>query len=280
MLRAVLLASPLLLALASCGDSTSSFDDSALTGGTQATGANAGESTGASSNNGGDGSAGTNASGGSSSDGGKGNAGSEPAGAGTKNSGGAGSGSGGKGNTAGSAGDGGTNQAGTSGSGQGGSGGAQAGSGGSTAGDSGSSGSGGSAAGNSGTGGSSGMGGGGSSSGPTCPDVLGDYDIKNVEGAGCFGVDDKSTQSIQSTDRPCYVRFVSTAPSFGGPIPGSPAVNGEAALGENGDFTATPLTIGKQVRPGCTGNWDANGQRMTVKCGSAGQACSVTLERK
>jgi hypothetical protein len=280
MLRAFLLASPLLvLGLVSCGDSASSFDDSTLPGGS---------STGATS---GDGSGATSSQGGSSSSGGtKANAGSENSSAGTENgsagaqngNGGAGTGNAGTGNDAGTNNGGSTSGGGKGGTGNGG--GAQAGTGnggsgqaGTTNGGSAGSAGGGTAgsAGTAGTGGAAGSAGTGGT-GPACPDkIFGSYDIVNTQGS-CNGFNENASQSITGTDVACAAHFVSIAPNPGG----SGAINGGAQLDENGNFTGATLYLGKNQRTPCSGKWDPVEERMTVKCGSGGEACSVILDLK
>lgn len=270
MLRAFLLASPLVLTLVSCGDSATSFDESTLhggassgaTGGTESSGATS--NVGASSSTGGkSSSAGTsssaagteNTSGGTeSTNGGTKNTGGTAASGGTKNTGGTESTNGGTNNQSGSSNGGGGsgNGAGTDG---GGSGGTAAGGGGS----------GGTAA-----GGTAGTGGNG---GPTCPDVFGQYDIVNLQGA-CNGVNKDAPQSIQGTDMACFAHFVSVV------VQGNPGVNGGGQMDENGNFTGATLYLGKTERKNCTGTWDAAEERMTVKCPVQNEFCTVTMDLK
>jgi hypothetical protein len=60
-----------------------------------------------------------------------------------------------------------------------------------------------------------------------------------------------------------------------------PAINGDAAIDSNGDFTGAALTEGTVDRTGCTGTWDATTSTMTVDCGGMGsqQACVLALKR-
>lgn len=273
MLRAFLLASPLVLALVSCGDSATSFDETTLPGGASAgaTGATGGtESTGATSNTGGsDASAGKSSSGGTSSEAGtdSGTAGTETSGGGTKPTGGTGNSggtkpTGGTGNESGSANNGG------GGSGNGGGSGGSAGTGGTaeagtTAGGS---------AGTGGTGGST-AGSGGSAGGPACPNVFGQYDIVNLQGA-CNGVSKDAPQSIQGTDVACFAHFVSLV------VQGNPGVNGGAQMDESGSFTGATLYFGKAERKNCSGSWDQVEERMTVKCPVQNEICTVTMDLK
>jgi hypothetical protein len=275
MLRAFLVASPLVLALVSCGDSATSFDESTLPGGTSAGATGGTDGTGATDNMGGssassagkssgagttstagseNGSAGTkNTNGGTGNNGGTSNTG------GTKNTGGnsgtgneSGSTNNGGGGSGNGAGTGGTDTGGTAGTDTGG-----------TAGTAGTSGSGGSAAGNGGTAGS----------GAACPDVFGQYDIVNLQGA-CNGVNKDAPQSIQGTAVACAAHFVSIVPQ------GNPGVNGGAELDANGDFNGTTLYFGKSERKPCNGTWNAVDERMTVQCVVQNETCTVTMDRK
>jgi hypothetical protein len=275
MLRAILLASPLALALVSCGDSAPSFDDSTLPTNTGATGATAGDGSGATSSQGGssasagdtngagteNGSAGTSStSGGAGNSGGKGNTAGDTNAGGTSMTGGgkggtgnnAGSGNGGTGNNAGS-GNGGAGMAGSGGTGEGGN--TQAGTS--------------SGAGMGGTS-SAGMGG---TAGVTCPNVFGNYDIVDTAGS-CAGLNKDAPQSIQGTDVACYAHFVSVS-AIGGT-----AVNGGAALDENGNFSGASLYFGKSQRSPCSGTWNQVDERMTVKCAVQNETCTVVMDRK
>jgi hypothetical protein len=271
------------LGLVSCGDAASSFDDSTLPGGSS-TGATSGDGSGATSSQGGSSS---NNSGGS-----KASAGSENSSAGTDN-GSAGTNNGDGGTSTGNAGNGnagadsggGTSGGGKGGTGNGNGGSAQAGTGnggsaqagtsnGGSAGSGGSASNGGSA-GSSGSAGSGGSGGTGST-GATCPDkIFGSYDIVTAQG-NCNNLNDNASQSIAGTDVACVAHFVSLPPNPGG----NTAVNGAVQLDENGNFSGASLYLSKTQRMPCSGKWDAGQERMTIKCGNGGEACTVVLDLK
>lgn len=276
MLRTLLLASPFVLAfVVSCGSSSSNDllsttgagaatggmdaggKPSAQTGGSEVASGNAGgdSSTAGGDVGGGNGSAGTG-NGAGRSGGGSAGSGSDGGNAGTSNGAGSG-GSAGAGN--GSAG---TSNSAGSGSGGGGSGSAGTGN---SAGSS----SGGGNAGSAGTGGASGNG--GSAGGPTCPDVTGDYTIKDVK--GCEGLNKTAPQSIESGNGVCQVHFVSEPQDV---IAG---VNGNASLEGSGNFSGAQLTLGKKAGYVCSGQWDDNEEVMTLKCFEGNQECRVKLER-
>ncbi len=120
--------------------------------------------------------------------------------------------------------------------------------------------------------GTAGMGAGGVGSVLPCPDVFGDYRVKNTEGA-CAGVNKDAPQSIESTAVTCFAHFRSV------PLTGNPGVNGGTDIDENGDFTSAKLTLGLTVRTPCSGTWNPGAQQMTIKCGGPGDSCTVLLER-
>jgi hypothetical protein len=65
------------------------------------------------------------------------------------------------------------------------------------------------------------------------------------------------------------------------PATGSPAVNGVVILQSDGSFSGAALQFGTVQRTGCTGQWDAASQTLTLDCGGMGssQSCVVTMTR-
>jgi len=59
------------------------------------------------------------------------------------------------------------------------------------------------------------------------------------------------------------------------------AVNGVVILQSDGSFSNAALTLGTAQRTGCTGQWDAANQTLTMDCGGMGssQSCIVTITR-
>jgi hypothetical protein len=254
MLRGILLASPVVLvAVVSCGDSSTTFDD--VTGGSAGTGSALG---GKSSGGGGKSAQGGNvaSAGSSSATGGK-------AGQGGSNKGGQGNGTGGSSNggngntggtknTAGTANGGTASQAGTSSQGGAPSAGAPTDPGG---------------AGNAGEAGMAGAG----PTDPLCPDLFGSYKIKSKDGM-CNGLGKDAPQSIEGTATACTAHFVSEPPN------GAEGVNGAASIDADGNFTGAMLYLDMTQRGPCSGSWDAVDETMTVTCGGPGDVCTVVLE--
>ncbi len=131
-----------------------------------------------------------------------------------------------------------------------------------------------------GTGGSTTPGAGGAAAGAggasaaQCPAVFGTYKVQN--GAGMCGTLNKAApQSIEGDDVTCAAHFVSTAPKGK-----QAAVNGTAMLDANGNFIDAKLDLGDTPRQPCTGTWNDKAQTMTVKCGGAGDLCTVILSHQ
>jgi hypothetical protein len=61
----------------------------------------------------------------------------------------------------------------------------------------------------------------------------------------------------------------------------TPAVNGVVTLQSDGSFSNAALQFGTAQRTGCTGQWDAASQTLTMDCGGMGssQSCVVTIKR-
>jgi hypothetical protein len=253
MLRAVLLTSPLVLSVViSCGDSSPTFDDSNLNAGSGGTDTSQSGATaaGTTSNQAGSmASAGSNSGGGTKGNGGAGNGAGNGNGGGTK-------GNGGNGNPGGGSNGGGGNPGG-----------------GTTANDGGMPNAGAPTEPMAGMPGAGMPGAAGAPNPPGCPDVFGAYDVVNADGM-CDGLGKNAPQLIQGTDVACFAHFVSI------PVSGNPAVNGGAALDENGNFSGSKLFFGNKERQPCSGVWDQVEERMTVKCGGAADQCTVVLDRQ
>ena len=114
----------------------------------------------------------------------------------------------------------------------------------------------------------------GAPNGPLCPDIFGSYEVKDAQG-NCDGFGKNAPQLIQGTDVACFAHFVSIVVG-----PGNAAVNGGAALDQDGNFSGIKLYFGKTERSPCMGTWNQAEERMTVKCGGAADACTVVLDRK
>jgi hypothetical protein len=120
------------------------------------------------------------------------------------------------------------------------------------------------------------MGAGGDGDGALCPDLFGDYDIKDAKGI-CNALSKESPQSIEGTDVACFAHFVSD------PADGPQGVNGGAELDADGNFIDATLFLDATPRSPCTGTWNPQSATMTVKCGGGGPGgdlCTVVLERK
>jgi len=268
MLRGILLASPVvLLAVVSCGDSSTTFDD--VSGGSAGTGSalggNGSGSGGKSPQGGNVASAGSSSAagggkagqGGSSNKGGQGNGGSSNKGGQGNGNGGSSNGgngnTGGTKNTAGTANNGGTgNQAGSSSQGGAPNAGGPTDPGGAA------------------NAGEAGMAGAGPTD-PLCPDLFGSYKIKSKDGM-CNGLGKDATQSIEGTTAACTAHFVSEPPN------GAQGVNGAASIDADGNFTGAMLYLDMTQRSPCSGSWDAVDETMTVTCGGVGDMCTVVLE--
>jgi hypothetical protein len=250
MLRAILLASPVvLIAVVSCGDSSATFDD--LTGGSAGTSnALAGVNSGGRSTQGGNSAiAGSSSTLGGNNKGGQGNGnGGTANNGGTKNNAGSAN-NGGAANQAGSASHGGTGNAGAP-TDPGGT--ANAG-----------------AAGTDSAGATS-MAGSGSTD-PRCPDLFGSYKIKNKEGM-CSGLNKDATQSIEGDTDACAAHFVSEPPT------GPEGLNGAVSIDADGNFSGAMLYLDMTQRNPCSGSWNATDETMTVTCGGQGDMCTVLLE--
>jgi hypothetical protein len=253
MLRAILLASPVVLvAVVSCGDSSASFDD--VTGGSAGTSnAVAGRNSGGKSTQGGNSAiAGSSSTIGGSNQGGQGNGNSGTANnGGTKNNAGSGN-NGGTANQAGSAGQGGAGNAGAPTDPSGGAGAANAGAAGTD------------------SAGAAGMAGSGSTE-PRCPDLFGSYKIKNKEGM-CSGLNKDAPQSIEGNTDACAAHFVSEPPT------GPEGLNGATSIDADGNFSGAMLYLDMTQRNPCSGSWNAADETMTVTCGGQGDRCTVLLE--
>jgi hypothetical protein len=104
-----------------------------------------------------------------------------------------------------------------------------------------------------------------------CPNVFGTYKIKDKAGT-CNGLNKDAPQSIQGTPNLCAAHFVSE------PSNGAQGVNGIASIDASGDFTGAPLFLNLTERSPCSGTWNQQDERMTVKCGGEGELCTVLLE--
>jgi hypothetical protein len=73
----------------------------------------------------------------------------------------------------------------------------------------------------------------------------------------------------------CAFQLVSTTSGV------TPAVNGVIDLQSDGSFSGAALQEGTVQRTGCTGQWDAATQTLTIDCGGLGssQSCVVTMKR-
>ena len=252
MLRAILLASPVVLvAVVSCGDSSTTFDD--VTGGSAGTSsAVAGSNSGGKSTHGGNSAiAGSSTIGGSNKGGqGNGNGGTANNG-GTKNNAGSAN-NGGTANQAGSASQGGAGNAGAPTDPSGGAGAANAGAAGTD------------------SAGAAGMAGSGPTD-PRCPDLFGSYAIKNQEGM-CSGLNKDAPQSIEGNTDACAAHFVSEPPT------GPEGLNGATSIDADGNFSGVMLYLDMTQRNPCSGSWNAADETMTVTCGGQGDRCTVLLE--
>jgi len=116
----------------------------------------------------------------------------------------------------------------------------------------------------------------GDNTGPLCPNLVGNYTITNVDGGlNCNGLNKNAPQSIVATEIPCRMHFVSEGASPNANV----GVNGGAPLEPNGDFTGATLMFNKTSRDPCSGVWDAGNGRLTIKCGGQGDQCTAELER-
>ncbi len=108
-----------------------------------------------------------------------------------------------------------------------------------------------------------------------CPDLSGAYTGGIVaSGQGCGNLNVDANECIQQMG--CHIVFLSTS------LTGTPAVTGEAQIDNVGAFMGAGLVLGTNMRTGCTGQWDAQTQTLTVDCGGTGsaQSCTVTMTRK
>jgi hypothetical protein len=104
-----------------------------------------------------------------------------------------------------------------------------------------------------------------------CPDVIGSYEIKKVEGT-CGDLDEDAPQEIRGTAQLCFLQLLS------GPNGGGGAINGGVTLGAEGTFSGATLMIGTVMRSPCNGSWNADKQEMTIVCGTDDR-CTVELRR-
>jgi hypothetical protein len=122
--------------------------------------------------------------------------------------------------------------------------------------------------------GAAGMGAGGDGNGALCPDIFGDYAIRDAKGS-CNNLSKNAPQSIESADVACVAHFVSD------PADGPSGVNGSSELDANGNFKGATLFLNATPRSSCSGAWNAQSASMTVKCGMGpGDLCTIVLERK
>ena len=125
--------------------------------------------------------------------------------------------------------------------------------------------------------GAAGMGAGGEGNGALCPDIFGNYVIKDAKGTSCNALSKDAPQAIDGTDVSCFAHFVSD------PADGPQGVNGSAVLDADGNFTGATLFLDGTPRTPCSGTWNAQMETMTVKCGGGGPGgdlCTLLLERK
>jgi hypothetical protein len=105
-----------------------------------------------------------------------------------------------------------------------------------------------------------------------CPDLFGAYTIKTSAGM-CGNFNKTAPQSIDGNDTTCAAHFVSA------PAKGNPAINGATNVDALGGFKDVKLTLGTEQRNPCTGTYNALTQTMTVKCGGAGDLCTVVMTK-
>jgi hypothetical protein len=106
---------------------------------------------------------------------------------------------------------------------------------------------------------------------PLCPNVFGTYKIKDKAGT-CNGLNKDAPQSIQGTTNLCAAHFVSEPPN------GAEGVNGGASIDASGNFTGAMLFLDMTQRNPCSGTWNAQDETLTVKCGGELDLCTVLLE--
>jgi hypothetical protein len=93
-------------------------------------------------------------------------------------------------------------------------------------------------------------------------------------GAGCGDLSAGAPECIMAAQQICAFQLVSAGTA-------GTAVNGVVVLQSDGSFSGAALTEGTGQRTGCTGQWDAANQTLTIDCGGMGssQSCIATLTR-
>jgi hypothetical protein len=110
--------------------------------------------------------------------------------------------------------------------------------------------------------------------GGACPDITGGYDPIMTTGAGCGDLDTTASECITAAGATgCDFQLASNPGDTG------TAVTGTITLAMDGSFSGAALTFGTAGRSGCTGQWDAGSQTLTLDCGGVGssQSCIVTM---
>lgn len=106
-----------------------------------------------------------------------------------------------------------------------------------------------------------------------CPDLFGSYTVRTAAGM-CGDLDKGAPQAIDGDDVTCFAHFVSA------PTKGKPAVNGGADIDARGAFKDAKLTLGTAERSPCSGTYNPLTASMTIKCGGAGDLCTLVMTKK
>ena len=96
-----------------------------------------------------------------------------------------------------------------------------------------------------------------------------------ASGAGCGDLNPGAPECIMLAQQLCAFQLVSATSGV------TPAVNGVVDLQSDGSFSGASLQEGTVQRSGCTGQWSAANQTLTIDCGGMGssQSCVVTMTR-
>jgi hypothetical protein len=115
---------------------------------------------------------------------------------------------------------------------------------------------------------------GGGDAGP-CPDISGAFGQIATSGQGCGDINASAPECIMLAQQICAFQLVSA------PTTGKAAVNGVVDLQSDASFSGAALQEGTVQRTGCTGQWSAASQTLTLDCGGMGssQSCIVTMTR-
>lgn len=108
-----------------------------------------------------------------------------------------------------------------------------------------------------------------------CPDISGGYGQIATTGQGCGDINTNAPECIMLAQQLCAFQLVSATSGV------KPAVNGVVDLQSDGSFSGAALQEGTVQRSGCTGQWSAANQTLTLDCGGMGssQSCVVTMKR-